>query len=262
MRMQKKIHFILFSIIVLSILNSCQEKLIFHPNKLPKEFTFVFDQKFEEKNILTPEKIKLNCLLFRCENSKGVILYLHGNAGSLETWGRVAKTYTRLNYDVFIVDYPGFGKSEGKIHKESILYNNMQAVYDTIKNYYPENKITVLGYSIGTGLAAKLAATNQPKLLILQAPYYSLKDLVKHLYPIAPVSILKYKFHTDEFLPKCKMPVVIFHGDADKTIYYESSVKLKKFFKPGDTLITLKGFNHNGMTNHVEYLSAIKEILK
>lgn len=252
---------IVLIILACGLLYSCQEKLIFFPEKLDKNYKFKYDQAFEEKNIPTPEGIKLNCLLFRADSSKGVILYLHGNAGSLSTWGRVAKHYTNLNYDVFIVDYPGYGKSEGKIHGQEKLYTNLQTVYDTLKHIYPENKIVVLGYSIGTGPAAKLASTNNPKLLILQAPYYSFKDLVKHIYPIAPGFLLKYKFQTNEYIPKCKMPVVVFHGDIDEVIYYGSSVKLKQHFKPEDTLITLQGMNHNGMTENPDYTISIKNIL-
>jgi pimeloyl-ACP methyl ester carboxylesterase len=248
-------------VLVCGLMYSCQEKLIFFPEKLDKNYKFQFRQHFEEKNILTPEGIKLNCLLFKADSSKGVIFYLHGNGGSLSGWGNVAKNYTDLHYDLFIVDYPGYGKSEGKIHGQQKLYDNLQTVYDDVKTIYPENKIIVLGYSIGTGPAAKLASTNHPKMLILQAPYYSLKDLVKHIYPVVPSFLLKYKFQTNEYLPNCKMPVVIFHGDADRTIYYESSIKLKQSFKKGDTLITLKGFDHNGMTDNPDYSGAIKTIL-
>ena len=160
------------------------------------------------------------------------------------------------------LDYPGYGKSEGKIHNQNKLYSNIQTVYDTLKQLYAENKIIVLGYSIGTGPAAKIASSNSPRLLILQAPYYSLTDLVQHMYRIVPGFLLKYKFGTNEFIPKCKMPIVIFHGDADEVIYYESSIKLKQLFKKEDTLITLKGMGHNGMTNNKEYLEALKVILK
>ncbi len=249
-------------ILACGLLYSCQEKLIFFPEKLDKDHTFQFDQKFEERNIPTAEGVKLNCLFFRADASKGVILYLHGNGGSLRRWGTVAKRYTDLGYDAFIVDYPGYGKSEGKIHGQEKLYENLQTVYDTIKHIYPENKIVLLGYSIGTGPAAKLASTNNPKLLILQAPYYSLKDLVKHLYPVIPGFLLKYKFQTNEYIQKCKMPVVVFHGDKDEVIYYGSSVKLKQHFKKGDTLITLPGMTHNGMTDNLNYKVAIKVILK
>ena len=99
------------------------------------------------------------------------MFYLHGNAGALDTWGDIAKVYTSLGYDIFILDYRGFGKSEGSIYSEEQFYKDVQAAYDVMRKEYPENKIVVEGYSIGTGPATILAATNHPKLLLLQAPY-------------------------------------------------------------------------------------------
>ena len=99
-------------------------------------------------------------------------------------------------------------------------------------------------------------------MLILQAPYYSLKDMMQHNYPIIPTFILKYKFETNNYIRKCKAPVVIFHGDNDNIIYYGSSLKLKQLFKPSDTLIILKGQGHNGMSDNTDYLAKIQEILK
>src|SRR4051812_47900948 len=135
-----------------------QEKLIFIPEKLAKDYHFRFNQKFEELNIKTDDHTSLNGLLFKADSSKGLIFYLHGNAGSLATWGNVAKTYTDLNYDVFILDYRGYGKSEGTITSQAQIYSDVQAVYDTLKSTYDEHKIIVLGYSIGTGPAAELAS--------------------------------------------------------------------------------------------------------
>ena len=130
-----------------------------------------------------------------------------------------------------------------------------------MKIKYAEDKIIVLGYSIGTGLAAEIASTNNPRLLILQAPYYSMADLMRHYYAIIPTFILKYKLETDEYIKHCKMPIVIFHGDQDDVIYYGSSLKLKKEFKNQDTLITLIGAGHNVITNNPDYKIAIKKIL-
>jgi pimeloyl-ACP methyl ester carboxylesterase len=81
------------------------------------------------------------------------------------------------------------------------------------------------------------------------------------MYPIVPAFLLKYKFQTNEYITKCKMPVVIFHGDKDEVIYYGSALKLKEHFKKEDTLITLKEMNHNGMTDNADYKAAIKTIL-
>ncbi|HOX81489.1 MAG TPA: alpha/beta fold hydrolase [Chryseolinea sp.] len=239
-----------------------QDKLLFFPQKLDKDYSFQFDGKFNEKNIKAKDGTILNGLLFKADSSKGLIFYLHGNGGSLSSWGDVAKTYTELSYDVFILDYRGYGKSAGAITGQKQLYGDIQTVYDELKKEYSEDNIIVLGYSIGTGLASKVACENEPKLLILQAPYYSLTDMMRHTYSIIPTFILKYKLETNKNLVNCKMPVVIFHGDQDEVIYYGSSLKLKReAFKSDDKLITLRGQGHNGMTENEDYRSALKQIL-
>jgi uncharacterized protein len=248
-------------IIVCGLLFFFQEKLIFFPQKLDKDYKFSFNQNFEEINTRTKDNKLLNGILFKTDSSKGLIFYLHGNAGSLITWGDVAKTYTDLHYDVFILDYRGYGKSEGSIDGQGQLFQDIQTVYDKLKEKYSEDKIIVLGYSIGTGLAAKVASTNNPRLLILQAPYYSMTDMMRHKYPIIPTFILKYKLETDDYIRNCKMPVVIFHGDQDEVIYYGSSLKLKAEFKKQDTLITLVGQGHNGMTDNPDYKTEIQKVL-
>jgi pimeloyl-ACP methyl ester carboxylesterase len=239
-----------------------QEKLIFFPEKLDKNYQFQFNQPFREITINTHNHNLVNGLLFQVSAAKGLIFYLHGNAGSLSKWGAVASRYTELGYDIFILDYPGYGKSTGQINGENNLFEDIQDVYNEMKSYYPENKIIILGYSIGTGPAAKLASANHPRLLILQAPYYNLTDMMHHYYPVIPAFILKYKFETSEYVKHCNMPVVLFHGDADEVIYYESSVKLRKLLKNSDTLITLHEMTHNGITDNPEYINAIKHILE
>ena len=251
-----------FYIIVCGLLYAFQEKLIFFPQKLEKNHQFSFNQKFEEINVKTIDGISLNGLLFKADSSKGLIFYLHGNAGSLSSWGGVAETYTDLNYDIFILDYRGYGKSEGSINGQEQLFQDVQTAYDELKKKYREDKIIVLGYSIGTGPAAKIASANNPELLILQAPYYNMTDLMRHTYRIIPTFILKYTFETNEFIKNCNMPIVIFHGNQDRVIYYGSSVKLKEQFKEQISLITLDGQGHNGMTDNPAYKVAIQKLLE
>jgi uncharacterized protein len=248
-------------ILVCILLFFLQEKLIFFPEKLELSYKFNFEQKFEEVNVNTADNKLLNAILFKADSSKGVIFYLHGNAGSLSSWGDVAKTYTDLNYDVFMLDYPSYGKSEGTINGQNKLFQDIQTTYDKLKTKYTEDRIIVLGYSIGTGLAAKVASINNPKLLILQAPYYSLTDMMKHTFPIIPTFILKYKLETNEYIKECKMPIIVFHGDQDEIIYYGSSLKLRKEFKSQDTLITLHGQGHNRMTENPDYKVEIQKVL-
>lgn len=253
---------ILFSYVIICVLlYFFQEKFIFHPDKLDKSYDFRFDTEFKELAIRTPDGKDLNAVLFQADSSRGVVFYLHGNAGSIDSWGNIAETYTRLKYDLFMLDYRGYGKSEGSIRNTEQLFEDIQSAYDSVKKFYSEEKIVILGYSIGTGLAAKLASTNKPKQLILQAPYYNLKDLMTHTFPIIPTFILKYNLETDKYIKDINAPIVIFHGDRDEVIYYGSSLKLKKLLKNSDTLITLIGQGRNGMSENQDYRISIEKML-
>ena len=204
----------------------------------------------------------LNAVLFKADSSKGVILYLKGNTGGIDKWGGMAPTYTSMHYDLFLLDYRSYGKSGGYIKNEAQLYSDVQTAYNYLKQNYPEGKIIVLGYSIGTGPAAWLAANNHPKMLILQAPYYSLPDAVHHLKPFFDTTKIAFHFNTWQYLRQTSVPIVIFHGDADQLFYYGSSEKLKVYFKPEDKLITLKGAGHAFMDRNPVYLDSLKRILK
>jgi pimeloyl-ACP methyl ester carboxylesterase len=238
------------------------EQQLFPGSKLDRDFIFKFSGTFLELKVETKDGYKLNGLLFKAKQPKGLIFYLHGSNDALNTWGKIAPVYNNLNYDIFILDYRGYGKSGGKVTSESQLYSDVQEAYDKLKLTYPETKIILIGQSVGTGPAAMLAANNNPRKLILQAPYYSLPDWIHNVVPDIDTSSMKYQFKTYEFLQKTKAPVIIFHGDTDDAIYCGSSQKLSKLFKQGDKLFILKGEGHNDFTKNQEYLKEIRNVLK
>jgi pimeloyl-ACP methyl ester carboxylesterase len=239
-----------------------QVKFFFPGAALADNYVFNFFAKFSEIYLKGADSTQLHALLFKADSSKGVILYLKGNTGSVAQWGGAANVYTNLHYDLLMPDYRGYGKSHGTIKNEAQLYSDMQQAYNYLKRSYAENKIIVLGYSIGTGPAAYLAANNHPRLLILQAPYYSLPDAMYHLRPGFDTVNIAFHFNTWQYLKQTTAPIVIFHGDQDKMFYYGSSLKLQANFKPGDKLITLKGAGHPYMDRNVEYLDSLKSVLR
>src|SRR5688500_4812204 len=126
---------LIFYLLICVLLYFFQEKLIFFPVKLSKDFKFDFNQPYTEVNIKTDAGM-MHGLLFTSDSTKGLVFYLHGNAGAVDSWGEVAKTYTDLNYDVFVLDYPGYGKSAGSIKSQNQLYENIQMAYDEMKKRY------------------------------------------------------------------------------------------------------------------------------
>lgn len=155
-----------------------------------------------------------------------LIFYLHGSNNALDKWGKIASVYTVNGYDIFMLDYRGYGKSQGKVTDENSLYQDIQIVFDNLKATYPENRIIVIGQSMGTALASYTAANNHPALLILQAPYYDFKDWTNNIAPELDTSNIPYSFDNASFLKKVKCPVIIFHGNKDTAVYYVTMARL------------------------------------
>ena len=249
-------------LIIIGLLYFNQESLFFHANKLDKNHQFTFLEKHQEVTVKTTDNVNLHGLLFKAEITKGLVFYLHGNAGTVETWGSIASNYANLGYDIFILDYRGFGKSEGKISSEEQLFSDISSAYNQLRKQYKEENIIITGYSIGSGMATYLASKNNPKSLVLQAPYYCLQDLATEKFPIVPGFAVKYKIPTFEFIKKVKCPIYIFHGHDDYVIPYENSLKLKAILKPNDKLFSLENQGHLGINENDIFLFELKEILK
>lgn len=236
-----------------------QEKLIFLPQKLPDGYAFHFDAPFREMQVKSPSGNRIHALYFPAENPKALVVYFHGNAGCLKGWGERYRDFIPRNYSLLISDYAGYGKSEGEL-SEAALFTDAQAVYDSAKALSSENRIVVYGRSLGTGVAAQVAATNSPSRLVLESPYYSMQDVSKHLYPFLPSFLLRYPIRTDRCFPQIHCPVTIVHGTADEVVYFESSLKLKQLFRPGDRLCVVEGGHHNDLPQFEAYQHFFSEI--
>ncbi len=159
--------------------------------------------------------------------SKGRVLYLHGNKGSMNQCEWEIDFLIDLGYDVWTMDYRGFGDSRGRI-SESALKEDSLRVFDEIIRIAPEHKTIIWGRSFGSGVAASVAAaaTKKPALLVLETPYWSLVDAVLQKYPFIPSSLFRYEFPTHEFLSSIGCPIHLIHGTQDEKIHPNSSDRL------------------------------------
>lgn len=239
-----------------------QEHLIFPGKRVGTDYHYNFTLPYKQYTIKTADGNTVDGYLFKANNSKGLIFYLHGQGDNVESWARAIPKYIALGYDAFAFDYPGYGKSTGHITSLNQFFTAIQTAYDTMKCVYPEGHIVIMGYSLGTGAGAWLAANNNPKILLMLAPYYSLGDMAVKRYPFLPVYFLKYPINTYQYLQQVKAPVVVFHGERDQVIYYGSSIKLKPYLKRGDTLITLKGQDHYDFDNNGVFMDDVRRMLK
>ncbi|TYA53102.1 alpha/beta hydrolase [Formosa maritima] len=240
-----------------------QERFFFNPKILAKDYQFEFKETFEELNIPVANNINLNAVLFKAENSKGVILYLHGNAGAIHDWGKRAPLYLENNYDILFVDYRGYGKSDSEYCNPEDLFSDMQKVYNFTKTRYKESEIVVLGFSLGSGLASYLASKNNPKMLILNAPYYSWKTLIsEEIAPPIPEFIIKYDIPSYQFVKQVRCPIKIFYGTRDFLIHPDTNAKKLEALQPSNIkLFPITDAGHNGLHITKQYYEDLKKVL-
>ena len=248
--------------ILMLVLYLVQERFIFKPEKLAQDFTFKYDIPFRELFFDIEPGVRINGLHFHRPDPSGLILYFHGNSRSIKGWAKYARDFYRYNYDVVLVDYRGFGKSTGE-RSEAAMLNDMQFVYDRLREDVAEDHIIVYGRSLGSGFAAKLAADNRPRYLILDAPYYNFSRVIERLVPILPVRfVLRYKLRSDRWIRQVRCPVYIIHGTKDRLIPINHSIRLQALNPARTTLIRIPGGGHNNLPAFHEYHNFIRDILQ
>jgi len=241
-----------------------QEKLLFRPEKLSGDYVFNFSIPFKEINLAVNKEKNLSIIQFTVPDSacKGVVLYFHGNRRNIERYAPFASNFTKNNYEVWMMDYPGYGKSTGD-RNEQILYDDATQFYKMARARFSKDSIIIYGRSLGTGIASHLASVKDCKRLILEAPYYSMDALFSHYAFIYPVSwISKYHLPTYQYLERVDAPVTIFHGSDDEVIPYSQSKRLIKIAKPGAELITLEKAEHNNLNSFPLFHQKLDSILQ
>ncbi len=220
-----------------------QERLLFHPRAQASDYVYDWG---EEVAVPVADGVDLSTVWVRKPGNRGVVLYFHGNVGDNNRGLYQMRSVMELPYDIVFVDYRGFGKSGGAPESDEQLLTDVQAVYDTVKASYREDQIHLLGYSLGTGMAAYLAAENRPAHLTLVAPYTSLDDMKDELFWWLPGGMLKYHLATEDRIADVACPIDIYHGTEDELIPFGMSEELTRLSPKLATLHALEGVGHRG----------------
>ena len=247
-------------LVVCVALYRIQERMIFFPERMSPDHRFSFPTAFREVTWQV-DGATLHALHFTVEQPKGAMLYLHGNAGSLRSWGHIASDFVERGYDVLIPDYRGYGKSTGTLTDERMLLKDALVAYTYLREQYADRGIILYGRSLGTGIATYLATVHSPSMLVLETPYVSMKELALRQFPFVPPMLLKYPLRTDHWISAVTCPVYLLHGTRDELIPYDSSERLAHLIRSEHQLFTIPGGGHNNLVNFPEYRAALDQIL-
>lgn len=198
------------------------------------------------------QEVKLNSGLgryisYNSPDSKSAFFVFHGNAGSICDRLKFLNQLKRYPTDIYLIEYPGYARSDAKLSDELIWENTTELVQALAPNYQ-DKQLVIFGESLGTGVATYVAKQiTETKALVIQSPYTSISDVAQFQYPFIPVKmLLNHHFELKEIAPKVKADVFLFYGKQDKVVPPEISETQSKRF---NTLKFIKGFEDVGHYN-------------
>jgi uncharacterized protein len=237
-----------------------QERLLFEPTPLPADEPLVSDADVHEAWVDVPGA-RLSVAQLRVPAPRGVVFFLHGNSGNLRDCLVDLDAFRQVNFDVVMFDYRGYGKSSGCIASEEQLRADVREVWSRYAGEYEGKRVVIAGQSLGTALAAGLAAElsaadHAPHLTVLVSPYSSMRALADELYPWVPHQVLRYPLHTAEHAARVKSPLMLIHGDREKLIGIHHSHAVRTA-APAAQLLCVEGAGHGDVHKFPSFREAL-----
>lgn len=244
-----------------------QGRLIYYPNLPSRELTASprdIGLEYEDVTITTSDDIRLHGWFVPTQQERGVVLFFHGNAGNISHRLDSIEIFHDLGLSSLIIDYRGYGKSQGKVTEQG-TYLDAEAAwqYLTRKRNIPAENIVIFGRSLGGAIAAYLAARQQPGALILESSFTSVPDMGVHLYPILPVRLLsRFSYDTKAALQSVTCPVLVIHSPDDEIIPYVNGRKLFETAKEPKSFLEMRGDHNEGfLVSRRTYLEGLDNFI-
>jgi len=228
-----------------------QSGLIFYPNmpgrnlvSTPENIGLIY------KNVefVTEDNIKLHGWFIPNKNAKGTVLFFHGNAGNISHRLDSIAIFHRLELNVFIIDYRGYGQSEGKITEKG-TYLDAEAAWNYLSHTQgiSEKQIIIFGRSLGASIASRLASKHTPAALIIESGFTSVPSMGQRLYPFLPIRWLTYfKFDTKQYVKNISCPVLVAHSRDDEIIPYEEGREIFEAAPEPKQFLEMQGGHNDG----------------
>jgi pimeloyl-ACP methyl ester carboxylesterase len=203
------------------------------------------------------------------QGDRKAILYLHGKGKNISANAKHANRLMRLGFSVLVIDYRGYGKSEGGFPTESSVYTDAQTAWNyLIEKGYKPNQILIYGHSLGGAIAIDLALKHPDAFgMIVDASFTSMSDMAQldPKYRVFPIDLLIHqRFDSIAKVRSLAMSVLYIHGTADELIpsamsqrLYDSTPTKKQI-----VLIPTAGHNNTASTNEPLYLNSIRSFFK
>lgn len=195
---------------------------------------------------------------------RGVVLFLHGNAGNISHRFESLEIFLHLGFSTFIFDYRGYGRSEGRPTEQGTYLDAVAAWrYLTERRGIAASDIVVFGRSLGGAIGARLAAEHTPRALIVESSFISVADMAAQIYPFFPVRWLtRYRYPALEHLKRVRCPVLVVHSRDDEIIPFEHGERLFAAAHEPKQFLTIRGGHNDGfVVSGEDYIQGLDAFL-
>lgn len=232
--------------LLLLFLRYIETRTLFYPTKEITAFPDRANLEYKDVYFKTSDNIKINGWFIPCKDSKFLILFCHGNAGNISHRIGKVKFFHELGCSVFIIDYRGYGKSEGRA-SEAGFYKDAEAAYKYLLSQgISTEQIIGYGESIGGAVIVDLASKDEMKAIILDSTLTSVRDMIKSTYSFIPYWVFSSRFDSERKIKSIKVPKLIIHSINDEIVPFQLGTKLyEAAFEPKEFLKIYGGHNSN-----------------
>ena len=240
-----------------------QSRMIFYPDISGRDLISTPENiglTYQDVEFVSEDNIKLHGWFIPNENAKATVLFFHGNAGNISHRLDSIAIFHRLELNVFIIDYRGYGQSEGKITEKG-TYRDAEAAWNHLNQTQgiSAKQIIIFGRSLGASIASKLANKHTPAALIIESGFTSVPSMGQRFYPFLPVRWLTYfKYDTKEYVKNISCPVMVAHSKNDEIIPYDEGREIFEAAPEPKQFLEMQGGHNDGFivsgTSYVEGL--------
>ncbi len=247
------------ALLLLGCAGMLQEQLIFFPESLDEEEDLSWTGA-KEVFVDTEDGARIHGLLYEADEPRGVVLYFHGNAGSVASWADVARQLHRHGVDVFLIDYRTYGKSSGEMSEEG-LYLDGEATYDyLVERGYSPHQIIVHGRSLGSAVATHVASDVPVGAVVLETPFTDLPSLARDLYLVPlPGWFFQYELDNLDRSQQVDAPTWVVHGTDDEVVPLDHGREVYARLGSPWKMTIIDGGRHNNLMSFGEYRRELAE---
>ena len=239
--------FVIIYIAMLLFLYFGQRGLLYHPTpdiEVPPTYGL---PNFAEVALTTADNITIKAWYAKPANAKKAVIYFIGNSDSLKNYTDFFTQLTAADIAVLGVCYRGYCGGQGE-PTEAGLYKDADAALKFLRNDFADADITVIGRSLGSGVAVNLAHKHKLDGLVLISPYTSIPDVAELIYWYMPIQLLvKDRFESLKKIAAVSADILILHGDADELIPVSQGIELNNKATSKHALKIYKGESHNDL---------------